>query len=211
MAGVAADTCLDVIMAHALGKRSLSRAALTFAVAFMAWSGQASAMDSCVGTIGALLLSPMPAKPVVRLDIGNPAPRAQKMAARFMEGLKRAGIPTGPHPNVSLRVTTARFDQTPPEPAPAQESDGSDLSGLAGGVPMAMPPMPSSRVTQRPAAVAPPMLFMRVEALPTDTKRAAWIATLQCRIAGTDDGQRAEDLGHLVGGLFGQRLERRLF
>ena len=43
---------------------------------------------------------------------------------------------------------------------------------------------------------------MTVEATPAGAKRAAWIATLQCKITGTDDGQRAEDLGRLIGGLF---------
>jgi hypothetical protein len=174
------------------------------------WTGHASAMGSCEGSIGALLLAPMPAKPAVTLDIANPSPTARKMAGRFMEGMRLAGIATGPKSNVSLRVTTARFDLTPPEPAPPRESDESDLSGLAGGVPITMPQMPSRRMNERPAA-SPPMLFMRVEATPAGAKQAAWIATLQCKITGTDDGQRAEDLGHLIGGLFGQRLERRLF
>lgn len=167
-------------------------------------------MDSCEGNYAAMALHPLPDAVTVGLESRSQLPSSQKMAERLMAGLRSAGVATGADPSVSLRVSTARFDPSVGTPN-AAGGNVPDLSGLEGGVQMKLPDIPAERLARPPMPPQPPMLFMRVEATPKGDKAPAWVMTLQCRITGTDDGRRAEDLGHLVGTVLGKRVERAPF
>ena len=190
-------------------KRSLPEAALLI-LAAAAWTGPAHGMESCEGTYAAMALHPLPAAVTVGLESRSQLPSSQTMAERLIAGLRTAGVAIGADPSVSLRVSTARFDPSAGSPDTAG-GGASDLSGLEGGVQVKLPDIPAERLARPPMPSQPPMLFMRVEATPKGDKVPAWVMTLQCRITGTDDGRRAEDLGHLVGTVLGKRVERAPF
>jgi hypothetical protein len=44
----------------------------------------------------------------------------------------------------------------------------------------------------------------------TDT-RSAWIASVQCRMTGSDEGDVAQELGRVIGGALGKKVERQAF
>jgi hypothetical protein len=69
--------------------------------------------------------------------------------------------------------------------------------------------MPAGHVTASSSTPpAPPLLLLRVETSERQAARISWIASVHCRITGTDDGQRAEDLSRVIGRSLGRRIER---
>jgi len=40
-------------------------------------------------------------------------------------------------------------------------------------------------------------------------KGAAWVASMQCRMTGSDEGGVAQELGRVIGGSLGKRVERQ--
>ncbi len=85
------------------------------------------------------------------------------------------------------------------------------MSGLSGGIPTGMPPMPNTRLTAPRPAPSPPLLVLRIDATEAQASRISWVASAQCRRTGTDDGQLAQDIGLVIGSVLGQRVERRPF
>ena len=81
------------------------------------------------------------------------------------------------------------------------------LSGLQGGLQRNPPAIPDTRFgTPRPVPSAPP-LGLRVDATEGQKARISWTAKVQCRRIGTDDGELAEDLGRVIGGALGRRID----
>jgi hypothetical protein len=63
----------------------------------------------------------------------------------------------------------------------------------------------------RSAPAAQPLLALRVDATESKNSRIAWIASVQCRMTGSDEGSVAQDLGRVLGGALGKRVERQAF
>ena len=63
----------------------------------------------------------------------------------------------------------------------------------------------------RPAPAAQPLLVLRVDATEGKNTRIAWIASLQCQMTGSDEGDVAQELGRVIGGALGKRVERQAF
>ena len=55
----------------------------------------------------------------------------------------------------------------------------------------------------------PPLLFLRIDATVDTETRISWVASVQCQMIGSDEGLLAQELGRVVGGVLGQRIERR--
>ena len=56
------------------------------------------------------------------------------------------------------------------------------------------------------------LLALRVDATEGKNTRIAWIASLQCQMTGRpDDGGVAQELGRVIGGALGKRVERQAF
>lgn len=182
-----------------------------FGIALMAiaWSGSASAMGSCQGTYAAFLLHALPPRPVVDLDVRNPSPRNQRLAARFLAGVREAGIATGANPNVTLHVRVTETIESPRGSGRRPERRSAGLSALRSGNLRRPPAMPSNRITAPPAARASPRLDVHVDARRRNESRVSWAATVQCRATGTDEGRLAQDLGRVIGSALGRRIERR--
>lgn len=167
-------------------------------------SPTAMAMQSCNGTVAATALQAIPEHPTVGLDIRDNSSDTQKLAQRFTAGLRLAGVAIGSKPNVVLYVTGSTLDDGS---GGGGARTYSDLSVFYGSRMPTLPPMPSN---QSPGARTPPprpMLSIKAQATVSGSDRVAWVASIQCKRTGHNDGQLATELGQLVGGILGKRVE----
>jgi hypothetical protein len=75
-----------------------------------------------------------------------------------------------------------------------------------------LPPLPvTGKTASRPAPASQPLLVVRVDATEGKNTRVAWIASVQCRMTGSDEGRLAQELGSVIGGVLGKRVERQSF
>lgn len=194
--------------------RSTKRNAALLAASVMAWGSGASAAPSCQGTYAATSLQPLPERVVVDLDIRDRSPRNLALADRFLRGVREAGVAVGQEANVLLHVNTSRLGQTSSGAPRGAERTYSELGGLAGGgMRPTLPPLPTTGMkASRSAPAAQPLLALRVDATEGKNTRIAWIASLQCQLTGRpDDGRVAQELGRIIGGALGKRVERQAF
>ena len=193
--------------------RATARNTMLLAASVMVWCGGASATPSCQGTYAATLLQPLPERMVVDLDIRDRSRRNLMLADRFLRGAREAGIAVGPDANVLLHVSTSRLGETSSGAARGAERTYSELGGLAGGgMRPELPPMPATGTrASRPAPTAQPLLVLRMDATVGTDTRSAWIASVQCRMTGSDEGDVAQELGRVIGGALGKKVERQAF
>ena len=193
--------------------RATARNAMLLAASVMVWCGGASATPSCQGTYAATSLQPLPERVVVDLDIRDRSPRNLTLAERFLEGVRGAGVAVGRDANVLLHVSTSRLGETSSGATRGAERTYSELGGLAGGgMRPELPPMPATGTrASRPAPTAQPLLVLRMDATVGAETRSAWIASVQCRMTGSDEGDVAQELGRVIGGALGKRVERQAF
>ena len=186
---------------------------MLLAASVMVWCGGASATPSCQGTYAATSLQPLPERMVVDLDIRDRSRRNLMLADRFLRGAREAGIAVGPDANVLLHVSTSRLGETSSGATRGAERTYSELGGLAGGgMRPELPPMPATGTrASRPAPTAQPLLVLRMDATVGTDTRSAWIASVQCRMTGSDEGDVAQELGRVIGGALGNKVERQAF
>ena len=193
--------------------RTATRRAALLAAGALIWCGGASATPSCQGTYAATSLQPLPDRVVVDLDIRDRSQRNLMLADRFLRGMREAGVMVGQDANVVLHVSTSRLGEMSSGASRGAERSYSELGGLAGGgMRPTLPPIPERGTTaSRSAAAAQPLLALRVDATEGKNTRIVWIATVQCRVTGSDEGQLAQELGSVIGGVLGKRVERQAF
>jgi hypothetical protein len=191
------------------GKRR-TRPLIALALAGTTWASGASATQTCQGSYTAALLQPLPAHVVAGLDVRDHSPRNLTLADRFLAGLRDAGVSVGAQPNVLLHITTSRLGDTSTQPNRAA-AQASEFPGLQGGPQIGLPALPATGFIAPRTPPAPPLLFMQVNATVAGSTRVAWLASLQCQMIGSDEGQLSEDLGRVIGSTLGQRSERRPF
>jgi hypothetical protein len=187
-------------------------ALLGAASAVMGWAGIAMATPSCKGTYAATLLQPLPAPIVIGLDLSDPSPSNIRLGQRFLDGMRSVGVKVGPPSTVTLHVTVSWLGGGPASyggGGGGQEDTYSDVGGLDGGVSRLLPTPPSRNLLASQTPPSPPLLFLRVDATEGQETRIAWVASVQCQVTGSDDGQLAEELGGVIGQAVGQRIERR--
>ena len=194
--------------------RATKRNAVLLAASVMAWGSGASAAPSCQGTYAATSLQPLPERVVVDLDIRDRSPRNLMLADRFLKGVREAGVAVGQEANVLLHVSTSRLGETSSGTPRGAERTYSELGGLAGGgMRPRLPPVPTTGMkASRSAPAAQPLLALRVDATEGKNTRIIWVASLQCQMTGRpDDGGVAQELGRVIGGALGKRVERQAF
>jgi hypothetical protein len=190
--------------------QAAARQAALLAAGVMLWCGGASATPSCQGTYAATSLQPLPDRVRVDLDIRDRSQRNLMLADRFLRGVRKAGVTVGQDVNVVLRVSTSRLGETSSGASRGVERSYSELGGLAGGgMRPRLPPQPVTGKTAAPAAQ--PLLVVRVDATEGKNTRIAWIASVQCQMTGSDEGRLAQELGRVIGGVLGKRVERQAF
>jgi hypothetical protein len=207
-------------MGKKMPQRFFGGAGVAASAAFLAISlGQACAMDTCSGQYSAALLHPLPAPMVVGLQLSNPSDRNVSLAKAFTNGMREAGLVVTGTPTVQLSLTAQVLGQGGGStsggglnPGGGTQSGASSWSGggassLQGGQNPALPDFPDSSIFAPQQPVQSALLVLRVEARNTQDNTLSWIAVVQCTMQGTDDQTRAYELGHLVGGSIGKRLD----
>lgn len=173
----------------------------------MAAASPAWALNSCTGTWSATPLRPAPDPLVVHLAVADDSPRNLDLAAQFNAGLRRSGVAIdgAPTAQLQLRVTMSGGLSEDDPVAPA----GHSFSWMGGGV---QPQYPDETRIGRSRQDAPPVTVrLRAELRPSPAAPVAWVATLQCARQGDDDRQLAYDIGRLIGGAIGQRVDQARF
>jgi hypothetical protein len=186
------------------------RCGLAAAVGFLAigLAGGVAAMPTCEGTYATESLKPLPARIVVGLDIHDPSPEHLRLADRFLAGLREAGVAVGPQPNVLLSISSSRLDTSSDQQGGGAQPSYPGFSGLQGGIQLSLPAIPETHLTAPASPPPPPELLFRVEATEAQAARSSWVANVRCQMVGTDDGARAQDLGRVIGGALGRRIDR---
>jgi hypothetical protein len=187
-----------------------TRLHLVLGLAAMAWANDAIAGQACTGSYAATSLQPLPANAVVGLDIRDRSPRNLMLADHFLAGIREAGVAVGQQPDVLLHIATSRIDGGVSQTSRGSETNFPELEGLKrGGVQPSLPAFPSRRIGDAQPRAAKPLLYLRVDATEGTASRISWIASVQCQIVGPDEGDVAQELGRVIGGALGNRVERR--
>ena len=174
----------------------------------LGWVGRAAAMPSCEGTYAAESLRPLPARIVVDLDIRDPSPDHLRLAKQFLAGMSDAGVVSGPKPNVLVSIRSSRLDTSLNQPGGGTQPNYPGFSGLQDSIHQSLPAMPDSHLGTTSSPPPLPTILFHVEATEPNAAHASWVANVQCRMTGTDDGALAEDLGRVMGGALGRRVAR---
>jgi hypothetical protein len=188
-----------------LGQIAYCRLVLPLLLAIAA-SPAAMAMQSCNGTVAATALQAIPEHPTVGLDVRDNSPDTRKLAQRFIAGLRLARVAVGSKPNVLLYVTGSMLDDRSGHGGGSARTY-SNLSLFNSGKMPTLPPMPSEQLRGGPTPPSLPMLSIKAQATVSGSDRVAWVALIQCKRTGPNDGQLATELGQLVGGILGKRVE----
>src|SRR5262249_32028453 len=106
----------------------------------------------------------------------------------------RSLVAVGQDANVLLHVSTSRLGGTSSGTARGSERNYSELGGLAGGGmrPRLLSTPATGMVASRSAPAAQPLLVVRVDATAVKDARIAWVASMQCRVTGSDEGRVAQ-------------------
>jgi hypothetical protein len=175
-------------------------------------------MDSCSGQYSAALLHPLPVPMVVALQLSDPSDRNVSLANAFTKGMREAGLVVSGSPTVKLSLSAQVLGQggvsasggglNPGGGAQSGASSwwGGDVASLQGGQTSALPDFPASSMFAPQQPVQSALLVLRVEARNTQDNTLGWVAVVQCTMLGTDDQTRAYELGHLIGGSIGKRV-----
>jgi hypothetical protein len=174
-------------------------------------AGAAGATETCQGTFAAELLHPLPAPVIAGLDLHDRSPDHLRLGERFLAGMRSAGVDVGPRPNVLLSITSSRLEIPADQPDSRAERDATPPSGLQGGVQQSLPAMPDTYIGETSSPPSPPTAIYRVEAKEPSAAEISWVANVQCKMLGTDEGAAVEDLGRVIGGALGKRIERGPF
>jgi hypothetical protein len=194
---------------HLLQLRAIGGAAIAAGLAAFGSIGAASAAPTCEGSYAATLLQPLPAPMVVGLDLRDDSPANRRLADRFLAGLREAGVTVGTPANVVLQISMGYRNRFGDGQAEAGAGPGTEnYSDLQGGLQPVAPDLPEDRLSS-PGQAPQTLLTLRLEAAAGPTKQIVWSANVQCRIIGSDDGLRAQDIGRALGGAIGQRVDRR--
>jgi len=184
------------------------KATVILGFTYVVLSSSAFALPTCEGTFAATSLQPLPTRPVVNLDIYDQSPENKRLAERFLAGVRGAGVAVDVQSNVQLHATISILGEKP-DRFRAAEQTYPGMMALQGGIYPSLPAMPSSRLTTPRPSAAQRVLVLRIDASEGQAARISWIASIQCRRTGLDDGQLAQDLGQVIGAALGQRIERR--
>lgn len=191
--------------------------------------GAGWAMDTCAGQYAAALIRALPAPLVIGLDIADSTPMNVALAQSFTQGLKDSGQAVGDGANAFLTLSYRVTGLDGGGGGGSQGGGGGvnlgtgswvgggnagwgvpsedNTAWLRGGQTAVMPGIPNNTIfTGRPAA-QPATLFLRAEVRPSANGPVNWVATVQCTLQGGDTQRLAYQLGALIGGSVGKRVE----
>jgi hypothetical protein len=188
-------------------------------------------LPACTGQYQAARIQTMPSPVIVDLSVFDTSDRNTRLARRFTEGLRVAGMNTAGTPTAHLRLTVQMLgllsggSQNLGGGGGAALSAGGDASGgigdgepgysdwggLQGGVTDDFPDMPPNPVAEPPPSVVGTTLVLRAELRTADPSPAVWIANVQCSIETNNLGDLAYRIGRLIGGALGRTVNPTTF
>jgi hypothetical protein len=181
-------------------------------------AGRSLAMDSCAGQYSAALLQALPVPNVVALDLRDSSDTNVALARAFTDGLRAAGQRVDGTATTKLTLIYQTIGQNNASAGGAGSPGGagsgwSDWSGdnapwLQGGQSAALPDMPRYDMFSPAPAPQPVIRMLRAQLRDAQSNAVDWVATLQCTPQGNDNRQLAYDLGTLIGGAIGKRIDR---
>jgi hypothetical protein len=181
-------------------------------------AGRSLAMDSCTGQFSAAALQPLPVPNVVALDLRDSSDTNVTLARAFTDGMRAAGQRVDGAATTKLTLIYQTIGQNSGSDAGSGAPGGagsgwSDWSGdnapwLQGGQSAALPDMPRYDMFSPAPAPQPVILMLRAQLRDAQSNAIDWVATLQCTPQGNDNRQLAYDLGTLIGGAIGKRIDR---
>jgi len=177
--------------------------------AVLAMAAPGAWAQGCVGTYAATALHPLPQPTVAGIDIRDPSPENQRLAARFMQGVRAAGVRTEGAANVAISVTYSLLGLGPDRPGGGESASRSDFAGLSGGLSRGLPPEGRMRIAPPAHPHGPVSLVLRADATRPGAGQVLWVLSLQCRLGETDADTLAEEIGRVVGGALGRTVARR--
>lgn len=180
----------------------------------------AHAQGVCPGVYSATLLKPLPTPTVVALNVASSSSASSESVQAFMSGLRAAGVTTTGTPTALLRVTyqvAGEGGSTPGGPAMSQAgnpqtgwsswSNGAQ-SALQGGISLALPDIPSASMFNPRTKAQSGLLMLRAEIRNSPSEPASWIAVVQCTVRTPDTNRLARQLGYVLGGALGKRVDK---
>jgi hypothetical protein len=178
-------------------------------------AGRTWAMDSCAGQYSSALLKALPVPNVVALDLRDSSDTNVALARAFTDGMRAAGQRVDGTATTKLTLIYQTIGQNNASDADSgapgsgwSDSAGENAPGLQGGQSAALPDMPRYDMFSPAPAPQPVILMLRARLRDAQTDTVDWIATLQCTPQGNDNRQLAYDLGTLIGGAIGKRIDR---
>ncbi len=189
------------------------------AAALALHTAPAAATEGCVGQFSAALIRPLPARLAVALDVRDTTPMNVALAEAFKQGLAETGHPVPAVPNAALTVSyrvvgqdRAGADPVVRGPAGADRSwtdpTSSNAVWLRGGQTAALPGMPQTGLRERFSRAQPATLFLRAEVRAVGSEQVSWVGVVQCTLQSNDDRALAHQMGRLIGGTIGKRIDR---
>lgn len=190
-----------------MGKRSAFAAVIGLAGLLL--SPGASASQVCQGTYVTAAFHPLPKHITVEVAVRTPSPRTLHLVQEFLKTVRKAGVAVSTPATVVLHVNTSLVSSTADQFEGRQQR--TDFFGTQGGVKLRLPDMPSRGMTSPPSSTPLPLRAIRIEATVRHTGQTSWLASVRCRMIGTDEEQLARDLGQLVGRTLGRTTEQQPF
>lgn len=169
----------------------------------------ALASQVCQGTYVTAAFQPLPKLVTVEVAVRIPSPRNQELARDFLAGVRKAGVAVSSPATIVLHVSTSLVSSASDQAVGGGRQ--TDFFGTQGGIKLRLPEMPSKGITSPPSSPPLPLRSIRVDATVRSTGQTVWLASVQCQMIGTDEGQLARDLGQLVGKTLGKTTQREPF
>ncbi len=189
------------------------RLPMTVMALLLGIGGPSFAGSSCSGTFHSRLLQKLPVPTIVAMDVRDPSPRNLRLAGRFMDGMRHAGVSTGGTPNVALEVT-ARIELAERAPGPGRPGTPSDFARhdrTGSTLSRERPAMPLFPPLRHDNEMSAPTLFLRAELVDPSTSKVLWLGIVHCAIGSSDERQRAYELGVLIGHALGRTIGPQAF
>jgi hypothetical protein len=163
-------------------------------------------MATCSGSYAATVLGSLPKPLVVGLMVSDDSRRNLDLAAQFRDGMRSAGVAVTGVPNAQLWLAVALSGR--PGDVASGLPPGAAFSWMAGGI---HPQLPDQDRIGGPQQAGQTTVQLRAELRPLPSGPVVWAAELQCAMQGDDERQLGYDLGSVIGGAIGRRVERTSF
>ena len=199
------------VMDVSLAKRGWNRATALVLLLLGMVAAMPAAAQQCSGSYAATALHPLPQPAVFALDIRDPSPENQRLAQRFMQGVKGTGAKVDGTPTAMISIYYSVLGLGSDSLSGSEGPSYSDFGGFAGGLNRSAPTETRMRMRQPSHPHGPVTLSLRAELARPGTTQVIWVMSLQCQMTEQEPTQLAFEIGRIVGGALGQTVSRTSF